>query len=148
MKFTKSGGQTGAGPKEWFTGTVQIDGIHLQGFGEHFQFALGERRAPILILRQKQFGDFVLEQNIQLVPLDLIRGDDRDEIVDVAHARDERAERALSVEAQRAAATARLISSASPSATVASNSPVAGLCVSNFLPEAASIHFPSISIFL
>ena len=27
MKYTKSGGQTGAGPAEWFTGTVQIDGI-------------------------------------------------------------------------------------------------------------------------
>jgi quercetin dioxygenase-like cupin family protein len=27
MKFTKSGGQTVVGPKEWFTGTVYIDGI-------------------------------------------------------------------------------------------------------------------------
>ncbi len=50
--------------------------------------------------------------------------------------------------ARRAAATARLMSSASPSATDASSSPVAGLCVSNFLPEAASTHLPSISIFL
>ena len=33
-------------------------------------------------------------------------------------------------------------------ATVASSSPVAGLWVSNFLPEAASTHLPSISIFL
>jgi len=37
---------------------------------------------------------------------------------------------------------------ASPSATVASTSPVAGLSVSNFLPDAASTHWPSISIFL
>src|SRR4051812_49011364 len=27
VKYTKSGGQTGAGPQEWFTGTVHIDGI-------------------------------------------------------------------------------------------------------------------------
>ena len=27
MKFTKSGGQTAVGPKDWFTGTVFIDGI-------------------------------------------------------------------------------------------------------------------------
>jgi quercetin dioxygenase-like cupin family protein len=27
VKYTRSGGQTGAGPAEWFTGTVQIDGI-------------------------------------------------------------------------------------------------------------------------
>jgi hypothetical protein len=27
MKYMKSGGQTAAGPKEWFTGAVQIDGI-------------------------------------------------------------------------------------------------------------------------
>jgi len=40
------------------------------------------------------------------------------------------------------------MSSASPSATVASSSPVAGLCVSNFLADAASTHLPSISIFL
>ena len=33
-------------------------------------------------------------------------------------------------------------------ATVASSSPVAGLWVSNFFPEAASTHWPSISIFL
>ena len=33
-------------------------------------------------------------------------------------------------------------------ATVASTSPVAGLSVSNFLPDAASTHWPSISIFL
>ncbi len=26
MKFTQSGGQTGAGPKDWFTGAVHIDG--------------------------------------------------------------------------------------------------------------------------
>ena len=32
--------------------------------------------------------------------------------------------------------------------TVASNSPVAGLRVSKFLPEAASTHLPSMSIFL
>ena len=27
MKFTKSGGQTGIGPEDWFTGTVYIDGV-------------------------------------------------------------------------------------------------------------------------
>ena len=27
MKFTRSGGQTAAGPQEWFTGTVFVDGI-------------------------------------------------------------------------------------------------------------------------
>ena len=27
MKYTQSGGQTGVGPADWFTGTVYIDGI-------------------------------------------------------------------------------------------------------------------------
>jgi hypothetical protein len=42
----------------------------------------------------------------------------------------------------RAAWTARSMSSASPSATRASVVPVAGLGVSNVLPEAASDHWP------
>jgi len=42
----------------------------------------------------------------------------------------------------RAAATARLTSSASPSAMWASVAPVAGLGVSNVLPEAASAYWP------
>ena len=50
MKFTKSGGQTGAGPKEWFTGTVQIDGIRnpdeQSAIGcAHVRFAPGARTA-------------------------------------------------------------------------------------------------------
>ena len=48
--------------------------------------------------------------------------------------------------ALRAAFTARLMSSASPSATRASVSPVAGLGVSNVLPDAASIHCPLMNI--
>src|SRR5262245_18537394 len=40
------------------------------------------------------------------------------------------------------------MSSVSPSATLASTSPVAGLMLSNVLPETASTHFPPISIFL
>src|SRR6516162_11530145 len=46
----------------------------------------------------------------------------------------------------RAARTARLMSSASPSATRASVSPVAGLGVSNVLPDAASLHCPLMNI--
>src|SRR6476620_3438479 len=50
MKFTKSGGQTGAGPKDWFTGTVQIDGIRnpdeQSAIGcAHVRFAPGARTA-------------------------------------------------------------------------------------------------------
>ncbi|MGX5716671.1 hypothetical protein [Arthrobacter sp. MAHUQ-56] len=50
MKYTKSGGQTGAGPKEWFTGTVQIDGIRNPGGQSaigcaHVRFAPGARTA-------------------------------------------------------------------------------------------------------
>ena len=44
--------------------------------------------------------------------------------------------------ALRAARTARLMSSASPSAMCARVSPVAGLGVSKVLPDAASAHFP------
>ena len=47
--------------------------------------------------------------------------------------------------ALRAARTARLMSSASPSATRARVSPVAGLGVSNVLPDAASAHCPSMN---
>src|SRR5205814_1231001 len=43
----------------------------------------------------------------QLVPFELIRGEDRDEVVDVGGRRDERGERLAAVPAQRAAATAR-----------------------------------------
>src|SRR5277367_6864738 len=49
--------------------------------------------------------------------------------------------------ALRAAATARLTSSASPSAIRASVSPVAGLGVSNVLPDAASVHCPLMNSF-
>src|SRR6516164_10175950 len=45
-----------------------------------------------------------------------------------------------------AAFTARLMSSASPSATRASVSPVAGLGVSNVLPDAAWLHCPLMNI--
>ena len=50
MKFTKSGGQTGAGPAEWFTGAVQIDGIRnpdgQSAIGcAHVRFAPGARTA-------------------------------------------------------------------------------------------------------
>src|ERR1700761_1607040 len=48
--------------------------------------------------------------------------------------------------ASRAAVTARSMSSASPSATWARISPVAGLRVSNVLPDAASSHLPPISM--
>src|SRR6202790_832467 len=47
-----------------------------------------------------------------------------------------------SSKARRAARTARLMSSTSPSAMLARVSPVAGLGVSNVLPEAASTHCP------
>ena len=47
--------------------------------------------------------------------------------------------------ARRAARTARSMSSASPRAISASLSSVAGLTVSNVLPDAASTHSPSIS---
>ena len=47
-----------------------------------------------------------------------------------------------SSKARRAARTARPTSSESPSATRASVSPVAGLGVSNVLPDAASTHCP------
>ena len=47
--------------------------------------------------------------------------------------------------AWRAARAARLMSSASPSATLARVSPVAGLGVANVLPEAASVHCPSMN---
>lgn len=50
------------------------------------------------------------------------------------------------LKALRAAATARSMSSRSPSATCASSSPVAGLRLSNVLPDAAATHRPSISI--
>src|SRR4029077_15649508 len=49
--------------------------------------------------------------------------------------------------ALRAALTARLMSSASPSATLARVSPVAGFGVSNVLPDAASVHCPSMNSF-
>ena len=49
--------------------------------------------------------------------------------------------------ALRAALTARLMSSASPSATLARVSPVAGLGVSNVLPDAASVHCPPMNSF-
>src|SRR6478735_9741817 len=49
--------------------------------------------------------------------------------------------------ALRAARTARLMSSASPSATLARVSPVAGFGVSNVLPDAASVHCPSMNSF-
>src|SRR3954466_3422178 len=50
MKYTKSGGQTGAGPADWFTGTVQIDGIRnpddQSAIGcAHVRFAPGARTA-------------------------------------------------------------------------------------------------------
>lgn len=50
MKFTRSGGQTGAGPEDWFTGTVQIDGIRnndeLSAVAcAHVRFAPGARTA-------------------------------------------------------------------------------------------------------
>ena len=45
---------------------------------------------------------------MHLVPLDLIGGEDRYEVVDVARARDEDAELACAVVAERAAAAARL----------------------------------------
>src|SRR5260370_25242795 len=47
--------------------------------------------------------------------------------------------------AVRAALTARFMSSASPSATLASVSPVAGLGVADVFPEAASVHCPSMN---
>ena len=47
--------------------------------------------------------------------------------------------------ALRAAFTARSMSSASPSATRARVSPVAGLGVSNVLPDAESVHCPSMN---
>src|SRR6185436_4076485 len=49
--------------------------------------------------------------------------------------------------ARRAAATARSMSTRSPSATWASVSPVAGLMLGKVLPDAAATHFPSINIF-
>ena len=50
MKYTRSGGQTAAGPQEWFTGTVQIDGIRnpdgQSAVGcAHVRFAPGARTA-------------------------------------------------------------------------------------------------------
>src|SRR5271166_6350742 len=48
--------------------------------------------------------------------------------------------------ALRAACTARLMSSRSPSATLAITSPVAGLYDGNVLPDAASTNLPSINI--
>ena len=50
MKYTKSGGQTGAGPQEWFTGAVQVDGIRnpdeQSAIGcAHVRFAPGARTA-------------------------------------------------------------------------------------------------------
>src|SRR5258706_14016758 len=49
--------------------------------------------------------------------------------------------------AARAAFTARLTPSLSPSATRGRTSPVAGLYVGNVLPDAASTHLPVIRIF-
>lgn len=50
MKYMKSGNPTAAGPKEWFTGTVQIDGIRnpdgQSAIGcAHVRFAPGARTA-------------------------------------------------------------------------------------------------------
>jgi quercetin dioxygenase-like cupin family protein len=50
MKYTRSGGQSGARPAEWFTGTVQIDGIRnpdeQSAIGcAHVRFAPGARTA-------------------------------------------------------------------------------------------------------
>ncbi|GGF20781.1 (R)-mandelonitrile lyase [Williamsia phyllosphaerae] len=50
MKFTQSSGQTGAGPEDWFTGTVQIDGIRNNDEQSavacaHVRFAPGARTA-------------------------------------------------------------------------------------------------------
>ena len=50
MQYTKSSGQTGVGPKDWFTGTVYIDGIRnpdeqsAVGCG-HVRFTPGARTA-------------------------------------------------------------------------------------------------------
>src|SRR6185312_17110604 len=72
-----------------------------------------------------------------------------DELADLGGARSEgvmRLHGPLS-KALRAALTARLMSSASPSATLARVSPVAGFGVSNVLPDAASVHCPSMNSF-
>lgn len=50
MKVTTSGGQTAAGPQDWFTGTVYIDGIRnpddQSSIGcAHVRFAAGARTA-------------------------------------------------------------------------------------------------------
>jgi quercetin dioxygenase-like cupin family protein len=50
MIFTQSGGQTGAGPDDWFTGTVYIDTIrnpdeHTAIGSAHVRFAPGARTA-------------------------------------------------------------------------------------------------------
>ncbi len=50
MKLTRSGGQTAAGPQEWFTGTVFIDGVRnpdeQSAVGcAHVRFAPGARTA-------------------------------------------------------------------------------------------------------
>src|SRR3978361_700314 len=50
MKYKKSGGQTATGPHDWFTGTVQIDGIRnpddLSAIGcAHVRFSPGARTA-------------------------------------------------------------------------------------------------------
>lgn len=50
MRLTRSGGQTAAGPREWFTGTVFIDGIRTPDEQSavgcaHVRFAPGARTA-------------------------------------------------------------------------------------------------------
>ena len=43
VKYTQSGGQTGAGPTDWFTGTVYIDGVR----NPDDQSAIGLRARPV-----------------------------------------------------------------------------------------------------
>jgi quercetin dioxygenase-like cupin family protein len=50
MKYTQSGGQTVTGPEDWFTGTVQIDGVRdsdeQSAIGcAHVRFSPGARTA-------------------------------------------------------------------------------------------------------
>ena len=60
------------------------------------------------MLRQKQLGDLALQQRVQLVPLDLVGGQDRDQIVDVRAAGDEHRQPMRAVEVHPAAASRRV----------------------------------------